>query len=108
MAIAEVFTREYVEWLATGTLDGPILLDELIHRPQWQAWAACRDEPTPLFFVGRGEDTGPAKAVCARCPVRAECLDYALADAELVGTWAGTSGRERGRMRVDGLRLASS
>jgi WhiB family redox-sensing transcriptional regulator len=38
--------------------------------------------------------------VCARCLVRAECLDYALADRELVGVWGGLSVRERARVRA--------
>jgi len=38
-------------------------------------------------------------ALCVPCPIRAECLDFALADGCLVGVWGGTSARERKTMR---------
>jgi WhiB family redox-sensing transcriptional regulator len=40
-----------------------------------------------------------AKAVCARCPVAAQCLDYALATGQQHGVWGGTSEEERKAMR---------
>ncbi len=36
-----------------------------------------------------------AKAVCAPCPVRLECLDHAIAEGERFGVWGGLSVRER-------------
>ena len=67
---------------------------------EWQAQAACKNISQPdIFFPGRGESSAPAKAICAGCPVRAECLDYALSHGERVGIWGGTSERERRRMR---------
>lgn len=66
----------------------------------WQPQAACKDEDPELFFpvsqVGPGAiQTAQAKAVCARCPVRAECLEFAL-DAGLDhGVFGGTSSAER-------------
>jgi hypothetical protein len=72
-------------------------LDTLVRRPRWMASAACRGEPTDIFFEGYSEQ---ARALCARCTVRAECLSYALADPELIGYWAGTSQRERRRLRL--------
>lgn len=62
----------------------------------WMADAACRGLDPALFHPGRGEDTTAAKAICARCPVRAECLDYAMGDPrEKHGVWGGRSERER-------------
>jgi WhiB family transcriptional regulator, redox-sensing transcriptional regulator len=96
----ENVTPELVEWLMDpAAIDGPMLLEEVVHRPQWMASAACRDEPRELFFPGLGESTAPAKAICGRCPVRAECLALALADSELLGVWGGTSVRERKGVR---------
>jgi Transcription factor WhiB len=37
---------------------------------------------------------------CAECPVRTECLRYALADPDLVGVWGGTTGAMRRDMRA--------
>ena len=36
-----------------------------------------------------------AKAICARCRVRPECLRFALATREAHGVWGGTSEEER-------------
>ena len=64
-------------------------------RPAWHQHGACRGADPNLFFPERGESVKEAKAVCARCPVRAECLEYALENHEVVGIWGGLSARER-------------
>lgn len=61
----------------------------------WSARAACLGMDPLLFFPTRGDDTGPAKAVCAGCPVQAECLEWALANREHYGIFGGTNDRER-------------
>lgn len=66
----------------------------------WRHLALCRDEDPELFFpVG---STGPAerqveeaKAVCRRCTVMADCLDWALDTGQDAGVWGGTSEDER-------------
>lgn len=66
----------------------------------WPARAACRDEDPELFFpvseMGPGaRQVARAKAVCASCPVRTECLAYAL-DAGLDnGIFGGMTEQER-------------
>ncbi len=45
------------------------------------------------------ENATMARAICARCSCRAECLAYALADLDLLGIWAGTTTAERRKMR---------
>jgi WhiB family redox-sensing transcriptional regulator len=49
----------------------------------------------------RGEDARPARAVCAGCLVREECLAHALAHPSYLdsGVWGDTSERERKRLR---------
>lgn len=43
--------------------------------PDWMVQAECRDIPNPeIFFPRPSETADAAKAVCARCPVRADCL----------------------------------
>jgi WhiB family redox-sensing transcriptional regulator len=37
--------------------------------------------------------------VCVGCDVRAECLEYAMANDERFGIWGGLSERERRRLR---------
>jgi WhiB family redox-sensing transcriptional regulator len=66
----------------------------------WRHHAACRDEDPELFFpIG---NTGPAllqieeaKSVCRRCPVREECLQFALETGQDAGVWGGLSEDER-------------
>jgi WhiB family transcriptional regulator, redox-sensing transcriptional regulator len=69
----------------------------------WQFRALCRGEDSALFFpphtLENREDKqareGRAKAICAACPVRAECLDYALEIREPYGIWGGLNELER-------------
>ena len=68
--------------------------------PGWWSRAACAGAPTPMFFPERGEQTRHAKAVCASCPVRVDCLTTALDENEKFGIFGGTSERERKVMRM--------
>ena len=66
----------------------------------WRHDAACRDEDPELFFpvseMGPGaRQTAAAKAVCARCPVRARCLDHAVDNGLDFGIFGGATERER-------------
>lgn len=61
----------------------------------WQSQANCLGVDPDLFFPERGASTAEAKAVCAGCVVREQCLEYALANGEKFGIWGGTSERER-------------
>ncbi|TMK32315.1 MAG: WhiB family transcriptional regulator [Actinobacteria bacterium] len=69
----------------------------------WQFDAACRGEDSSLFFAPnyfekRDQKEGreaKAKALCARCPVREECLEYALQIHESHGIWGGLNEMER-------------
>jgi WhiB family redox-sensing transcriptional regulator len=95
-----VASEELVVWLMDPKADdGPLGLEEMVHRPAWMMQAACQGEPLGTFFIERGGSMERAREVCAGCPVRGECLDHAMADEELDGWWGGTSGRERRRIR---------
>ena len=78
-------------------------LDDFAHfiapPAEWMRHAACRHHPTRLWFPERGEPTHPAKNICNTCPVRQQCLDYALEIPNCVGIWGGTSGRQRREIR---------
>jgi WhiB family transcriptional regulator, redox-sensing transcriptional regulator len=79
----------------------------------WHDRAACRDSDPELFFpVGKA---GPAlvqiaraKQVCARCPVCAPCLAWALETGQEAGVWGGTSEDERRALRQRRLRETSA
>jgi WhiB family transcriptional regulator, redox-sensing transcriptional regulator len=89
----------------------------LAPRPNW-AWqdqAACRGKEVVLFFGPDGERQPErdirerkAKAVCAACPVRAECLSYAVARPEKYGTWGGLNEEERSSERRRRMRRANA
>lgn len=68
-------------------------------RADWVKQAECAGMATDLWFPQRGASTKEAKAVCAVCPVRQECLDHAMAVPERYGIWGGFSERERRRIR---------
>jgi WhiB family redox-sensing transcriptional regulator len=69
----------------------------------WQQRAACRGEDSvyffaPSYFERRAEKNAReavAKAICVGCPVRVECLEYALAIRENHGIWGGLNEMER-------------
>ncbi len=65
----------------------------------WQERALCAQTDPEAFFPEKGGSTREAKKICAQCPVRAECLEYALANDERFGIWGGLSERERRRLR---------
>jgi WhiB family redox-sensing transcriptional regulator len=62
--------------------------------------AACAGYEFPeAFFPGREEGADPTVlAFCKRCPVRAECLQYALDNGEH-GVWGGTTDKQRDYQR---------
>ena len=67
----------------------------------WRARAACRGRDARLWFPRRGDvfSRDVAKAVCAACPVRADCLAAALsAPFDVSGTWGGTTEHERDQL----------
>lgn len=70
----------------------------------WRERAACLYEDPDLFFpIGY---TGPtleqideAKAVCRRCPVVEQCLDWAVKAGQAEGIWGGVTASERRALR---------
>jgi WhiB family transcriptional regulator, redox-sensing transcriptional regulator len=65
----------------------------------WRDRAACRGTELSVFFPGRGESAEPARQVCAGCPVRQPCLDYAISHAITSGIWGGLAERDRRALR---------
>jgi WhiB family redox-sensing transcriptional regulator len=60
--------------------------------------AQCRVLAPALFFPSLGGNVAKARVLCSICPVRPECLAYALADPESAGVWGGISERERRKL----------
>lgn len=61
----------------------------------WVDEALCAQTDPELFHPDKGGSNRQAKAVCAACPVQAECLDWALTTGQQYGIWGGLSERER-------------
>ena len=75
------------------------LLPEGEGEGSWQERALCAQTDPEAFFPEKGGSTREAKMVCVSCEVRAECLEYALANDERFGIWGGLSERERRKLK---------
>jgi WhiB family redox-sensing transcriptional regulator len=64
----------------------------------WMARGNCRDEVPARFFPSDGVGVDHARRICATCPVREPCLEYALEQRIDHGVWGGASERERRRI----------
>jgi WhiB family redox-sensing transcriptional regulator len=66
----------------------------------WREFARCRGVDPEVFYpVSDDEEAAEeAKSICALCPVREPCLEFALATREKNGVWGGLTERERRRV----------
>lgn len=72
-------------------------------REGWRDDAECKNMDIELFF---GVDSrAAARYVCADCPVRLDCLEFALVNGIDYGMYGGLTSMERDRMSVDDLYL---
>jgi len=78
----------------------PVIIEASL---SWHLEAICADSATydpDLWF----SDSDEARRICAHCPVRNECLSYAMdveqeSGAQLIGVWGGLSPIQRKRLR---------
>jgi WhiB family redox-sensing transcriptional regulator len=69
----------------------------------WQLRANCRGPQAAIFFAPSYSERKDervireemAKSICATCPVRRSCLDYAISIREPHGIWGGLNELER-------------
>lgn len=75
--------------------------------PEWMLEGACRDIPREeldrIFFALETDVSSAEKAkeICAACPVKQTCLEYALGRQD-IGIWGGTTNEERKEIRRNG------
>lgn len=69
----------------------------------WTERGACRGSDPNLWFVD-GRPEPKAVAVCETCPVKAQCLHYAIEAGEDFGLWGGMTARKIRDIRVDPVR----
>jgi WhiB family redox-sensing transcriptional regulator len=70
------------------------------YAPDWRKAGACLTADPDLFFpLAEGAVTSKqaaqAQRICAGCPVRQQCLDFAMQTREPAGIWGGTTPEER-------------
>jgi WhiB family redox-sensing transcriptional regulator len=62
----------------------------------WQDKAACKNADSNLFLTGVTSRVEQAKAICERCPVKAQCLAFALENEDFEQiVYGGLLGHER-------------
>jgi WhiB family redox-sensing transcriptional regulator len=79
-----------------------------VRSESWRERAECRGVGLDVFFAPedpraegvqeRRRREAYAKRICARCPVSAQCLDWALENREMRGIWGGRTELERKAM----------
>ena len=62
---------------------------------QWAKQGICIADPEAMYPGTLAAEIGRAKAVCRRCPVMEQCLQWALETREPWGVWGGTSEADR-------------
>lgn len=73
----------------------------------WDDEAGCRGIDPDVFFPDRPSDLAlAAKAICRGCPVRTQCLEFALATRLDHGVWGGLTEVERRSLRRSRQRRA--
>lgn len=73
------------------------------YKKDWRGEAGCAGMDQEIFFPDRGHGLGRiAKAVCSTCPVREQCLAFALDTQQKFGVWGGKTEAERRKI----IRLA--
>lgn len=85
------------------------LVDQLLLRGRdgidhgWQQDAACAgNDPEAWFPLESGRNRAEvayAKSICATCPARNPCAEYAIESGERHGVWGGLTVRDRDRIR---------
>lgn len=101
VVLSGVTDRELFAALMADVDVDAVLAAATWERPAWQAQGACRARPDVNWFPTEPRDAAPARAICAVCPARLECVTQALEFDEL-GVWGGTTEIEREHARAAG------
>lgn len=78
----------------------------------WQEEALCKNRGNIFYSVQKGQasnyDKEAAIRLCSSCPVREQCLEYALSNGEEYGIWGGREFSVRSTERVNRHRASKS
>lgn len=64
-------------------------------RPDWMAKGSCLDHHPDLWYSDTGNAMQRAKGICAGCPSRKSCLEWAIETNEQWGIFGGHTRQER-------------
>jgi len=78
----------------------PILEVCLTVDVRWKEDAYCAGIGDWIFFPEKGQKNDLAKLLCTLCPVRPECLDYAVELNNTYGVFGRTTPRDRREIRM--------
>lgn len=96
----------YRRWKRTGSAGDELVYERVrdsvsamtISDEPWRDLAACRGR-TGLFFATDEAEVARARAICADCPVLADCRAWVTANPQRHGVFAGMTAPERDRLR---------
>lgn len=77
--------------------------NRLIINKKLQTWiinASCKGLDPNIFFPPSGQNGAKARKICAECPARTDCLNYAITNGIKTGIWGGLSRKERDSYRI--------
>jgi WhiB family redox-sensing transcriptional regulator len=77
---------------------------EGLRLPSFFSAASCAAAEPALFQSSKSQSIRAAKVICAQCPIRARCLEWAVANRE-DGVWGGTTAQERQKLVVGPTRV---
>lgn len=69
--------------------------------PEWMYQAACAEVGGDLWYPEKGSNgvvIDRVRAICAACPVKSQCLDYAMSNVEIWGIFGGLTYKERQKL----------
>lgn len=80
-------------------MNAPLLdVAETARGDNWRYRAACQTSHSELFFPANEDNelyVAPARMICWRCPVAADCLAFAVGSRQRHGVWGGLTTSER-------------
>jgi WhiB family redox-sensing transcriptional regulator len=77
-------------------------------RPEWMDDAACRGVDPDVFYPVTTTGVKRAQQYCDGCPVRVDCLMFAINLGEEWGIWGGLTERDRRRIRRGRTRITQT
>lgn len=88
-------TPQYPSWVVPAAAQGEWAVLQAALSEMWPLVPPCADDPELFFASSNSTKRAEAVDLCQSCPIRAQCLSYAVAAAEREGIWGGLTAAER-------------